>query len=469
MTTELSDHPTPSLGAISSRLGFILISAGCAIGLGNVWRFPYIAGHNGGAAFVLIYLLCLVLLGIPCLSMELAIGRASRRSVTRAFEELEPSGSRWHLMKYLMALGPYVLLSYYAVITGWLLYYLWSFLAALTGAVPAAESQSSIAPGESFTALIGSPGLSLGFAFAVIALSGLVCFFGIKNGVERVIKPMLLALLFLLAGMAVYSLSLPGAMEGVSYYLYPDFGKMMEAGIINVVWDALNQAFFTLSVGQGSLLVFGSYIDKKRSILGESLWIAGTDTFVALMAGLIIFPACISMGLRPDAGPSLLFNTMLSVFSRMEFGVVLGTVFFVFMFFAAFTTVITVFENSQANFRDFFGSSRMKSVVINTFLLLLAAVPCGLGFNLWSDVTVMGWGILDFEDFIESYNILPLGSLGFALFVAFGWGYDRFLKEMNTGEGLRLPAFLRPYFRYVIPLIIIVVFTLGYYDKFFAS
>lgn len=466
MTDTKENFQNKARGMLSSRLSFILISAGCAIGLGNVWRFPYIAGHNGGAAFVLVYLLCLLLLGLPCLAMELAIGRASRKSVTRAFEELEAPGSRWHLFKYLMGLGPYVLMSYYTVITGWILYYLWSFLAALLGINATDGAQAGGVPELSFSGVIGSPGLSLGFMFAVVFLGGLVCFCGIKKGVERVTRPMLIMLLCLLTGMVVYSLSLPGAMEGVKYYLYPDFGKMREAGIINVIWDALNQAFFTLSVGQGCLLAIGSYSDKKRTILGESLWIVSTDTFVALMAGLIIFPACISMGLKPDAGPSLLFNTMLSVFSRMEYGLLVGAAFFLFMFFAAITSVITVFESALAGYTDLFGSSRKKSVIINTLLIMLLSVPCVLGFNVWSDVTLMNWNILETEDFIESNNILPLGSLGFALFVAFGWGFSRFREEMNIGEGPKLPAWLAPYFKYVIPLIIALVFILGYWDKF---
>jgi len=348
----------------STRLGFILIAVGCAIGLGNVWRFPYITGQNGGAVFVFIYLACLLVLGVPCVMMELAVGRASRSSVARAFEKTEPAGTKWHLAKYPMLIGPYILMSFYTVLTGWLFYYISSFIsndfASLRG-LPAKEMSEGI--GIKFSSLLSDPVTMYGYTIVVIALGMFVCWRGVQKGVENITKPMMLALFVLLAGLAIYSLTLDGAAEGLKYYLYPDFEKAEQVGWMKVCYQALNQAFFTLSVGQGSLLIFGSYIKKNRSLAHESLIIAGLDTLVALLAGLIIFPSCATFNIDPSSGPNLLFISMLNVFVDMEFGQFVGLLFFIFMGFAAFTTVITVMEGIVANMMEMIHCSRRVSLI----------------------------------------------------------------------------------------------------------
>lgn len=455
----------------STRLGFILIAVGCAIGLGNVWRFPYITGQNGGAVFVFIYLACLLVLGVPCVMMELAVGRASRSSVARAFEKTEPAGTKWHLAKYPMLIGPYILMSFYTVLTGWLFYYISSFIsndfASLRG-LPAKEMSEGI--GIKFSSLLNDPVTMYGYTIVVIALGMFVCWRGVQKGVENITKPMMLALFVLLAGLAIYSLTLDGAAEGLKYYLYPDFEKAEQVGWMKVCYQALNQAFFTLSVGQGSLLIFGSYIKKNRSLAHESLIIAGLDTLVALLAGLIIFPSCATFNIDPSSGPNLLFISMLNVFVDMEFGQFVGLLFFIFMGFAAFTTVITVMEGIVANMMEMIHCSRRVSVLINLLIIGLISLPCVLGFNVLSDVHPLGpnSGILDLEDFIVSNNILPLGSLFFVIFctMRYGWGFKNFLNEVNQGQGFALPYWVKFYMAWVLPIIIMVILIIGYLDVF---
>lgn len=455
----------------STRLGFILIAVGCAIGLGNVWRFPYITGQNGGAVFVFIYLACLLVLGVPCVMMELAVGRASRSSVARAFEKTEPAGTKWHLAKYPMLIGPYILMSFYTVLTGWLFYYISSFIsndfASLRG-LPAKEMSEGI--GIKFSSLLSDPVTMYGYTIVVIALGMFVCWRGVQKGVENITKPMMLALFVLLAGLAIYSLTLDGAAEGLKYYLYPDFEKAEQVGWMKVCYQALNQAFFTLSVGQGSLLIFGSYIKKNRSLAHESLIIAGLDTLVALLAGLIIFPSCATFNIDPSSGPNLLFISMLNVFVDMEFGQFVGFLFFIFMGFAAFTTVITVMEGIVANMMEMIHCSRRVSVLINLLIIGLISLPCVLGFNVLSDVHPLGpnSGILDLEDFIVSNNILPLGSLFFVIFctMRYGWGFKNFLNEVNQGQGFALPYWVKFYMAWVLPIIIMVILIIGYLDVF---
>lgn len=463
-------HGTREL--LSSRLGFILIAAGCAIGLGNIWRFPYITGQNGGAVFVGIYLICLLIIGVPCVMMELAVGRASQRSVALAFNRIEPSGTKWHLAKYPMMLGPYVLMSFYTVLTGWLLYYLVSMAKgdfSNMHQMPVAEMTSIVS--SKFSSLLADPFTMLSFTVAVITAGTVVCARGVQKGVELVTKPMMLLLLILLVGLAAYSLTLEGALEGVKYYLYPDFERASKVGWINVIYQALNQAFFTLSVGQGSLLIFGSYIDKKRSLAQESIVIAMLDTFVAIVAGLIIFPACMSFGIQPDFGPNLLFVSMLNVFASMEYGRIVGTVFFAFMFFAALTTVIAVMESIMALTMEQFNLSRRCTVFLNFLVILVVSIPCVLGFNYWSDVHPLGGEsiILDLEDFIVSNNILPFGSLFFVIFCTFGWGFKNFLAEVNTGKGFALPKFIKFYVAFILPIIVAFILIMGYLNTFNVS
>lgn len=462
---------------LSSRLGFILIAAGCAIGLGNVWRFPYITGQNGGAIFVGIYVLCLLALGIPCVMVELALGRASQSSITRAFDKIENKGSKWHLAKYPMMIGPYVLMSYYTVLTGWLLYY----VIALASGDFVEISQKATSNGgqisldviregvtQKFLALLGNPAIMASLTIMVITGAILICARGVQKGVEFITKPLMLILLFLLTALAIYSVTLDGASEGIKYYLSPNLSKIEEVGWIKVIYEALNQAFFTLSVGQGSLLIFGSYINKQKTLATESIIIGSLDTFVALMAGLIIFPVCFSFGINPDSGPALLFESMLSVFTAMEYGQIAGTIFFIFMFFAAFTTVIAVIESIIALTIEQFNTTRRFAVFINFIIISLISMPCVLGFNLWSHITPLGEGstILDFEDFIVSNNILPFGALYFVLFCIFGWGYKNCFAEINEGSGIKLPRFYKYYFIFVLPVIIGIILIYGYIAKF---
>jgi len=454
--------------SFSSRLGFLLISAGCAIGLGNVWRFPYITGKYGGAAFVLVYLSFLLLLGLPIMVMEFSVGRASQKSIALSFNALEPKGSKWHIYSWFGIAGNYLLMMFYTTIAGWLVLYCFKMAKGDFIGLDAA------AVGAEFGALTTEPVLMAVF-MAVVVISGMfVCSLGFQNGVERVNKIMMLCLLvmmFVLVGRAV---TLEGAAEGLSFYLKPNFQNLMYDAngkfiLGEAVYAAMGQSFFTLSLGVGSLAIFGSYIGKEYALTGEAVRIALLDTCVAIMAGLIIFPACFAFGVNPDSGPDLLFVTLPNVFNAMPGGGRLwGTMFFIFMSFAAMSTVIAVFENIICFYMDKFGWSRKKAVAVNTVAILILSMPCVLGFNVWSGVKIIGLGIMDFEDFLISDNLLPLGSLVYLTFCVTrkGWGWDNFLAEANTGSGIKFPKALRFYVTYILPMIILVVFVLGYMNRF---
>lgn len=440
--------------SFKSRLGFILVSAGCAIGIGNVWKFPYITGEYGGAVFVLFYLAFLILLGIPVVTMELAVGRSSRKSVLRGFETLEPKGTYWHLHGWVCLIGSYILMVYYTTISGWMVDYFWKFLRG---------SFVEASPGrvaDIFGQMVSSP-MELMFFMGLTVLVGFaVCAGGVQGSLEKVTKFMMLGLLGLIILLAVNSVMIPGGEKGIAFYLLPDWGRAVEAGLGNVAAAAMNQAFFTLSVGQGSMEIFASYMDKKNSLGGEAVRITALDTFVALLAGLIIFPACFAYGVEPDQGPSLIFVTLPNIFINMPMGQIWGGLFFVFMTFASFSTVTAVFEALIGNCMDNFGWGRKKAVYILLPLVFFGSIPCVLGFNMWSDVQILGSkGILDTEDFIVSNLVLPIGSLIFALFCVskYGWGFDHYLKEVNTGDGMKIPCWLKPYFQIVLPLLITVI------------
>lgn len=440
--------------SFKSRLGFILVSAGCAIGIGNVWKFPYITGEYGGAVFVLFYLAFLILLGIPVVTMELAVGRSSRKSVLRGFETLEPKGTYWHLHGWVCLIGSYILMVYYTTISGWMVDYFWKFLRG---------SFVEASPGrvaDIFGQMVSSP-MELMFFMGLTVLVGFaVCAGGVQGSLEKVTKFMMLGLLGLIILLAVNSVMIPGGEKGIAFYLLPDWGRAVEAGLDNVAAAAMNQAFFTLSVGQGSMEIFASYMDKKNSLGGEAVRITALDTFVALLAGLIIFPACFAYGVEPDQGPSLIFVTLPNIFINMPMGQIWGGLFFVFMTFASFSTVTAVFEALIGNCMDNFGWGRKKAVYILLPLVFFGSIPCVLGFNMWSDVQILGSkGILDTEDFIVSNLVLPIGSLIFALFCVskYGWGFDHYLKEVNTGDGMKIPHWLKPYFQIVLPLLITVI------------
>ncbi len=442
-----------------SRLGFLLVSAGCAVGIGNVWKFPYITGENGGGVFVLFYLLFLVIMGVPVLTMELAVGRASRKSAVLSYKALEPSGSKWHIHGWFCVAGCCLLMMFYTTVSGWMLGYFFKFAAgAFTGLEGGAVDNMF------FEGMLGNP-TEMTIWMVVTVLAGfLICSFGLQKGLERITKVMMVGLLALIAVLAVHSLTLPGGLEGVRFYLLPDFRRAAEVGLGNVITAAMNQAFFTLSLGIAAMEVFGSYMNRDHTLTSEAIRICSLDTFVALMAGLIIFPACTAYGVRPDSGSSLIFITLPKVFLNMAGGRLWGALFFLFMTFASFSTVIAVFENLQANCIDNFGWSRKKATVINCVLILIASFPCVLGFNVWSDLQIIGErGVLDSEDFLVSNLLLPLGSLVYLLFCVskWGWGYDKYLAEVNAGEGVKMPRWLKPYFLYVLPVLILVILIQG--------
>ena len=442
-----------------SRLGFLLLSAGCAIGIGNVWRFPYLVGQNGGGAFVLCYLVFLLIMGVPVLSMEFSVGRASRKSPVRAYQELEKPGQKWHLHGYVALIGNYVLMMFYTTVAAWMLHFFFSFL---TGKF---EGMTAEQVNGCFGEMLASPVINVGWMTAVVVVGLLVCSMGLQNGVERITKYMMLALLILMVVMAVNGLTLEGGMEGLKFYLLPDFGKMKEVGIGRVIAAAMNQSFFTLSLGIGAMAIFGSYLSKEHSLLGESVNVALLDTFVAVTAGLIIFPACFAFGVNPDSGPSLLFITLPNVFITMPGGRIWGTLFFIFMTFAAFSTVIAVFENIIACDMELLNIDRKKSSVLNLVLIFLLSLPCALGYNVLSDIQPMGPGtsILDLEDFIVSNWLLPLGSLIYLLFCTWdlGWGFDKYRAEANIGDGFKVPTWVRYYLKFVVPVMILVIFLQG--------
>ncbi|MGN0362425.1 MAG: sodium-dependent transporter [Bilifractor sp.] len=449
-----------------SRLGFILVSAGCAIGIGNVWKFPYLCGQYGGAAFILIYLVFLLLLGIPVMVCEFAIGRASKKSAACSFEALEPRGSRYHWLKYISIVGSYMLMMYYTTVAGWMLYYCYLHV---RGEFVGADTDKIT--GDFSIMLSNAPNMV--FWTVLVCLIGFViCFFGIQNGVEKVTKVMMTSLMVLMVVLAIHSVFLNGAEKGIAFYLVPNLKSLEEKGLGNVIFAAMSQAFFTLSIGIGAMMIFGSYLNKDRSLTGEAVTITALDTFVALMAGFIIIPACFAYGIEPDEGPKLIFLTIPTLFSQMPGGRIWGALFFVFLSFAALTTVIAVFENIIAFDMDLFGWSRKKSVLISAALVIALSLPCVFGYNIWSSFQPLGKGsaILDLEDFIVSNNLLPLGSLAFVLFCTrkSGWGWDNFLKEADSGKGLKFPKKLRYYFTYAVPAIIIVIYLKGYYDMFAA-
>ncbi len=450
--------------SFGTRLGFILVSAGCAVGLGNVWKFPYICGQNGGAAFILLYLVCLVVLGLPILICEYAVGRASRHSVAKAFSDLEPEHTNWHRFGWFGIAGNYLLMMFYTMVAGWMINYA---LRMLTGRLSGMETEQIA---EQFTNMLASPTEMMLFMVIAVLLSFGVCSLGLQNGVERITKIMMLLLVCLMIVLAVHSLMLPNMKEGLAFYLVPDVSKFSEIGFGNVLFAAMSHAFFTLSVGMGSMEIFGSYLDKSRSLTGEALSVLGLDTFVALMAGIIIIPACFAYGVQPDSGPPLLFITLPNVFNHMAGGQIWGTAFFIFMSFAALSTVIAVFENILSMTMETFNWNRKKAVRYNIVGVILLSIPAVLGYNILSGIQPIGAGstIMDLEDFLVSYNILPLGSLLFVLFCTKknGWGWENFLQEADNGEGIRFPAFIRHYVHYGVPALIAVIYLKGYYDMF---
>lgn len=450
---------------LGSRLGFILISAGCAIGIGNVWKFPYMAGQGGGGAFVLFYLLFLLILGLPIMTMEFAVGRASQKSPVKAYYALEKPGQKWHIHGYITLIGCYLLMMFYTTVAGWMLHY---FYLTATGKFTGLDSK---AISEQFNTMLSQP-LVMGFWMVVVVVAGiLVCSIGLQNGLEKVTKVMMISLLLIMIVLAVNSFFMDGAKEGLSFYLIPDFGRMKEIGIIKTITGAMNQAFFTLSLGIGAMSIFGSYIGKERSLLGESLNIALLDTFVAITSGLIIFPACFTFNVDQTSGPGLIFITLPNIFNHIPMGRLWGSLFFVFMSFAAFSTILAVFENIISCGMELTGWSRKKSSFVNAIAITLLSIPCVLGYNLWSwdGFAVFGGAVLDFEDFLVSNLFLPLGSLVYLLFCTsrYGWGWKNFTTEANTGKGLKMQNWMRRYITYILPLIVLFIFFFGLYDKFF--
>ena len=444
---------------LGSRLGFILISAGCAIGIGNVWEFPYLAGQNGGGAFVLVYLFFLIVLGLPVMTMEFATGRGSQKSPVRIFKQLRPDKPVWHIHGYASMIANYILMMFYTSVAGWMLQY---FVKEARGAFVGMSAEEV---GGVFGDMLAAPTTSV-IAMAIVVVFGfLVCSIGLQSGLERVTKVMMILLLVIMVILAGHSMFLKDGAEGLAFYLKPDFGRMKEAGIVNVITAAMNQAFFTLSLGIGSMAIFGSYIGKDHALLGESVNVALLDTFVAITSGLIIFPACFAYGVNPDSGPGLIFITLPNIFNNMPLGRVWGSLFFVFMSFAAFSTVLAVFENIMACTMDLTGWKRSTAGLFNTILMLVLSLPCALGFNVLSGVSPMGAGstIMDLEDFIVSNIMLPLGSLIFVLFCTWrsGWGWKSFVAEANEGKGMKVAGWMRGYMTFVLPVIVAVILILG--------
>lgn len=448
----------------ASRLGFILVSAGCAVGLGNVWKFPYICGINGGALFIVLYLLCLLVLGLPILISEFAVGRGSGHSIGKAFDVLEKKGTKWHIFKYFGFAGNYFLMSFYSMVAGWMLYYVYVMG---SGKIAGLDSEGIDAVFEN---MLGNSGILIIFTLLVVAICIGICALGVQNGIEKVTKFMMIALIGLMIIMMIKSVTLEGSSKGIRFYLVPDLKIIKERGFGNILFDAMSHAFFTLSVGMGSMEIFGSYLSKERKLTGEATSVMILDTLIALIAGIIIIPACFAYGVSPDAGPSLLFKTLPNVFNHMAGGRVWGTLFFVFMSFAALSTVIAVYENIVATSMELFKWERKKSLKINMVGIVLCSLPAVFGYNIWKSVAPLGQGsnIMDLEDFIVSYNILPLGALVFVMFCVKnnGWGFDNFIKEVNEGKGLDFPVIIRCYMKYILPIIVAIIYFKGYYDMF---
>lgn len=449
---------------LGSRLGFILLSAGCAVGIGNVWKFPYVTGQNGGAIFVLIYLFFLICLGMPIMTMEFAMGRASQKSPARMYQQLQSKGSKWHLHGYVALAGNVILMMCYTCITGWMVQY---FVKSAAGEFVGLDAAGISAK---FPEMLGNTGSLTFYTLLVVALGAIVCSFSLQKGLERITKWMMIALLILLVVLAVYSCTLEGAWEGLKFYLLPNWQHFTEAGVINVVVAAMNQSFFTLSLGIGSMAIFGSYLGKDRSLLGEAVNVGVLDTFVAFTAGLIIFPACSAFGVEADSGPSLIFETLPNIFNHLPGGRLWGSLFFVFMSFAALSTVFAVFENIVACLRDITDFSRRKTCLIVGVGIMVLSMPCVLGFNVLSGFQPFGEGssIMDLEDFLVNNILIPLGSLVFVIFCVnrHGWGWNNFLTEANTGKGLKFPRWLRFYMTWILPAIILIVFAAGLYNYF---
>lgn len=450
---------------LSSRLGFILLSAGCAIGLGNIWRFPYMVGKYGGGAFVLVYLFFLIILGLPIIVMEYSVGRGSQKSVAQSFHVLEKKGQKWHLFSYVAMAGNYLLVMFYTTIAGWMLAYFVKMLKGdFIGMIPSEV-------GNVFTTLQADPVASVFWMVLIVVIGCGICAVGLQRGVEKVTKVMMGLLLGVMILLVIKSLSLDGAMKGVEFYLVPDFNSLMENGIFNAIYGAMGQAFFTLSIGMGGMAIFGSYIDKKHSLTGEGLRVLALDTFVATMAGLIIFPACMSFGVDAGSGPGLVFVTLPNIFNAMDNGQIWGTLFFIFMNFAALSTIIAVFENIVSFTIDLFQWSRAKSVILNFIIIVIGSIPCAIGFSILSGFQPFGAGsaVLDLLDFLVSNVIMPLGSLVFLFFCTrkSGWGWKNFIAEANAGEGLTFPEKAKFYISWILPLIVIFIFLFGLWEKLF--
>ena len=444
---------------LGSRLGFILLSAGCAIGLGNVWRFPYMVGQNGGGAFVLIYLFFLAILGIPVMTMEFAIGRAAQKSPVLTFQQLEKKGHKWHLHGIMAVTGNYLLMMSYTTVAAWMLMY---FTKMASGKFVGLNVDGVK---DVYSGMLSDPVTQIIFMGFIVVAGILICSIGLQKGLERVTKFMMLALLGIMVILCVNSIFMDGGKEGLSFYLLPDLGKMKEIGIVNVIVGAMNQSFFTLSLGIGSMAIFGSYIGKERSLMGESVNIAVLDTFVAFASGLIIFPACFAYGVEPDSGKSLIFVTLPNIFNNMAGGRIWGSLFFIFLTFAAFSTVLAVFENIIACCCDYFGWSRKKACLVNLIAIFVLSIPAILGYNLLASVQPLGAGttIMDLEEYIVGNFMLPLGSLVYVIFCVsrYGWGWDSFIKEANAGKGLKVAKWMRPYVTFVLPIIIVAIFLIG--------
>lgn len=449
---------------LGSRLGFILLSAGCAIGIGNVWKFPYIAGQYGGGIFVAIYLFFLLVLGIPVMTMEFSLGRASQKSPARLYQQLEPKGTKWHFHGYLSVIGLYLLMMFYTTVTGWMLRY---FVSTAEGDFGGLDTKGVV---RYFNNMLLDGNSMVLYMLIVVVIGFFVCSLGLKNGLERITKFMMIALLIIMLVLAVNSVFMSGGEKGLAFYLVPDFQKMADAGIGNVIVAAMNQAFFTLSLGIGSMAIFGSYIGKDRALMGEAVNVALLDTFVAFVSGLIIFPTCFANGVQPDSGPGLIFITLPNIFNNIPFGRLWGSLFFIFMSFASLSTIFAVFEGIIASTMDITGWSRKKTCLINSIVMFVLSLPCALGFNLLNGIQPFGRGsnIMDFEDFLVSNIILPIGAFIFILFCVNkkGWGWDKFVSEANTGKGIKVKRFMRAYMTYVLPVIVLLVFVLGLYNFF---